>query len=1304
MASIGRIEPYEEGVEDWPTYIERLESYMDANDIDDGKRVATLISVIGPKTYGLLKSLLAPAKPNTKSYQDLTRILSEHLSPKPLVIAERFRFYKRDQREGESIASYVAALKKLSTGCEFGTFLNDALRDRFVCGLKSDNIQKFLLAKEDLTFDKATKQATGMETAIRDAQELQHGAHTPVHKVQQQQPWKKKPSTPTHRQGHSKGQSRSQTKRPCFRCGGTNHRDHECRHINAICHYCNKKGHIESVCLSKQRAAKSSKPVKTVNATDTEDEVSLFTININHASSSKSEPIWVTPNVNNIPIRMELDTGAAVSLLPSNLYKQHFKDHHLKPTKAVLRTYSGEVITSKGILRVPVQYDKREETLDLYVVDLDGPPLLGRSWLHLINFNRIDKLSISDIMAKFPSVTKEGVGTLKDIKAHLTVQENAEPKFFKPRPVPYAITKKVEDALDRLESEGIIFKVDHSDWAAPIVPVPKSDGTMRICGDFKVTINPVLRMEQYPIPKIEDIFSNLAGGEKFSKIDLAQAYNQIELDEASKPYLTINTHKGLYRYARMPFGISTAPSIFQRAIEQVLQRVPGVQVYFDDILVTGKNDEEHMKTLEIVLQRLEKFGLRIRADKCKFLQPSVEYLGHVIDKHGLHKADAKVNAIIDAPRPADVAQLRSFLGMVQYYHKFIANLSTVVHPLNRLLGNQKWKWTAECEESFKQAKKLLSSTPVLTYYDTEKPLQLACDASPYGIGAVISHVMPNGNEQPVGFASRSLTAAEKNYSQLDKEALAIYFGVRHFYQYLYGREFTLVTDSKPLASILHPEKAIPPLAASRLQRWALFLSGFNYNVVCKKTKEHANADGLSRLPLHVTSGGSSGEDVFTINYLSNLPISSAIIATHTRRDPVLSVVYEKTLHGWGAYCTNKTILPFFHKRSELSIHQNCLMWGMRVIIPEQLQKAVLDELHEGHLGMVKMKQVARSYIWWPGLDKCVEEISRSCKSCAQTMAMPEKASVFPWQYPERPWQRIHIDFCQFEKYQILVIVDAYSKWTEAILMNTTTAAATIQALRDCFARYGLPDQVHSDNGPQFISEEFKEFLRNNGVKQSLSAPYHPATNGLAERFVQTLKHGLKAMDNSMDIQVKIARFLLAYRRAPHSTTNTSPAELFLGRQLKTRIDLMKPDLRETMLSKQTTPSIHREFGIGDVVLARNYSGKSRWERGVIMNKLGYRTYTVQMPNGVTWKRHLNQIRHTQIPEEPVHNEPVNIVPVPAPRPTPAPQVSESEASREPAVPEPVSESPAQVQESPVPPTPAPRRSGRTIKPPDRLNL
>jgi len=341
---------------------------------------------------------------------------------------------------------------------------------------------------------------------------------------------------------------------------------------------------------------------------------------------------------------------------------------------------------------------------------------------------------VEALQKKYKDVFSPGLGVLKNFKAHITVKQGARPIFHRPRSVPFALKEAIEVELARLEAEGVIEKVNQSEWAAPIVAVPKLDGRIRICGDYKVTVNPHIEPDRHPLPKPEDLFASLSSGKKFTKIDLSHACLQMMLDDESKKFMVINTHKGLYQYSRMPFGILSAPAIFQRAMDNILQGLSNVLCYLDDILITGATDQEHIRNLEEVLKRLQDHGKKVQNSKCTFLATSVEYLGHIIDDKGLHTSPKKVAAVQEAPTPKNQQQLRSLLGLLHYYGKFIPNLATLLYPMNQLLkSGSNWNWSPECQQAFTQAKKLLSSAAVLAHYNPSLPLRLATDASAYGI-------------------------------------------------------------------------------------------------------------------------------------------------------------------------------------------------------------------------------------------------------------------------------------------------------------------------------------------------------------------------------------------------------------------------------------------------------------------------------------------------------------------------------------------------------------------------------------------
>ena len=372
------------------------------------------------------------------------------------------------------------------------------------------------------------------------------------------------------------------------------------------------------------------------------------------------------------------------------------------------------------------------------------------NWRSIKAVNTPEDGSLNYLLDKFSDVFTGKLGTIKSFSAKVSLKAGEEPKFFKPRSVPYAVKGAIDEELDHLEQQGILEKVTHSEWATPVVAVPKSDGRYRICGDFKVTLN----VDQYPLPKVEDLLATLAGGRKFTKLDLSQAYLQLELHPEARQYCIITTHRGLYQFTCLPFGISSAPAIFQKVMDTILQGAPQALCFIDDILITGSSEEEQVKNLEEVFCRLQAHGVQLKKEKCSFMKDSVEYLGHRVDANGIHATPEKIAAIVNTPLPQNLQQLRSFLGLLNYYRKFLPNLAAIVQPLNELLQNEKkWIWSSKCTQAVQTAKQLLTASNILTHYDPTLPLKLAADASQYGLGAVISHVLPSGEEKLIAFAS-----------------------------------------------------------------------------------------------------------------------------------------------------------------------------------------------------------------------------------------------------------------------------------------------------------------------------------------------------------------------------------------------------------------------------------------------------------------------------------------------------------------------------------------------------------------------
>ncbi|XP_064470186.1 uncharacterized protein K02A2.6-like [Ornithodoros turicata] len=1162
MPVYGNIEQFDGDASAWTDYRDRIQQYFEANNVAQDKQRAVFLTCCGKQTYTLLRSLLAPAAPSATALPAILEALDSHYSPKPSQVVARYKFNTRVRQEGEAVSDFIAALNRLSDDCEFGTFRDSMLRDRIVCGINDAQMQTRLLEVPDLTLAIAKKTVVAIEAARNDSRTL---------------------STQSEGTAANFVKNKS-TGITCYRCG-EKHLATQCRHRNTVCHSCGKKGHLAKVCQGKANKKKEQvedkkksdkkKPVHAVEdpSEDEEEATSVSQVFDLWNASDRSDPFRAHVVLDGVPLEMELDTGAGVSIIGENVLRKVLPHAKLETSNVLLRSYSGELTRVRGCVNVQVKFREKQECLPLYVAPGSCPNLFGRTWMKAFGMALTAEdthvcvvSTVEDVIAKHQDVFSDTLGTLKDVTAKLQIQDGARPRFFKARAVPFALQDRVAEELQRMQREGIIEPVKTSEWAAPIVPVVKRDGRVRICGDLKITVNPVAVPERYPIARVEELFAKLSGGKKFSKLDLKDAYQQILLDEESKNLVTINTQKGLYRYVRLPFGVSTAPALFQRIMENLLQDLRGVVVYFDDILVTGKDDDDHKKNLDIVLRRLEEAGLRLKLEKCIFMAPRVHYLGYVITEAGLHPDPKKVEAVTKAPAPTNVKTLQSYLGLVNYYRKFLPDLSTVLHPLNKLLGaNAPWTWGTEQQLAFQKSKDLLTSARVLAHFDPKKPLVLVCDASPYGVGAVLAHRELSGEELPIAYASRSLMPAECNYSQLDKEALAVIFGVLRFHQYLWGHSFEIVTDHKPLLGLLAHDKPVPNNCSPRLLRWALTLSSYRYELVYRQGSRIAHADGLSRLPLPTEAlPVERPAEVFLLEGVYPTVLSAKVVAQATSRDVIASNVRHILLSG-GKLPDVTNYRPYQRRFDQLSVQDDCILLGNRVVIPQELRAKVLDLLHESHPGVTKMKAVARSHVWWDTLDEDIAARVQRCMTCQEQQRESRRVPMTPWPFPERAWSRLHVDFAgPFKDHYIFILVDAFSKWVEAEVVPSPSAEATISCLRSIFARHGLPDLVVSDNGPAFVSAKYTEFLKRNGVRKVLIPPYHPASNGAAERVVQTIKNKLKKASIG-DFKTQLSRALFSYRTTPHEITGASPAELLCGRKLRTALDNLHPDMRTAVL-------------------------------------------------------------------------------------------------------------------------------------------
>ncbi|XP_058816915.1 uncharacterized protein K02A2.6-like [Topomyia yanbarensis] len=759
--------------------------------------------------------------------------------------------------------------------------------------------------RDDITLDHLSEDCQRLLCLKRDTAMIESSASSSsVNFIKRKQFSKHQQKSPVETAGPDKNIPST----PCWFCGGM-HFVRDCTHRSHKCKDCGIVGHREGYCSTAKRTSKASRNKKHPGSCATKS-VSLV---INTVDKRRS---FVTVMLNVVNVRLQLDTGSDISIISKRLWEKIGKPLTV-PANEQAATASGDCLQFLFKFSCDISFNGKQHTGQFYIVEkplyllgidlMDAFDLWSLPISTYCNNVTVPSVTLQSLKSAYPTVFRNELGLCTKTKVKLELIPGATPVFRAKRPVAYAVNSSVDNELDRLERAKIITPVDFSDWAAPIVVVRKTNGSVRICGDYSIGLNNALQPHQYPLPLPEEMFNKLANCTVFSRIDLSDAFLQVEVDESSPELLTINTHRGLYRYNRLTPGVKAAPGAFQQLIDTMLTGLPHTCGYLDDVVVGGVNPENHWANLQAVFQRISDFGFTIRVEKCIFAQPQIKYVGHLLDRNSLRPDPSKVQAINEMPPPTDVSGVRSFLGAINYYGKFVPSMRTLRYPLDELLkADAKFEWTEKCQAAFNKFKEVLKSDLLLTHYNPALDIVVSADASSVGVDATLSHKFPDGTLKVVQHASRALTAAEKNYSQPDREGLAIIFAVTKFHKMLFGRCFHLQTDHEPLLRIFGSKKGIPVYTSNRLQRWALTLLLYDFTSEYVPTAKFGNADILSRLiNQHVRP-----EKDYVIASVA-LENDLRIVQQSTQSDPITKAVYRYLINGWPETVTDAELKRFY---------------------------------------------------------------------------------------------------------------------------------------------------------------------------------------------------------------------------------------------------------------------------------------------------------------------------------------------------------------------------------------------------------
>ena len=1252
-------------------------------------RTATLLTCIGPDALDVFDGLDFE---NDGQKQDVDVVIAKfekYCIGETNETYERYNFNKREQESNESVDAYLTVLRGLAKTCNFGNLQDNLIRDRIVMGVRDNSIRKKLLQESNLTLIRCVDICRAVEKTTRQMESMKGEV---VMAVEKETPYYNRGSNPKYNEAPEGRLIK------CKFCHKTHPRDKfKCPAWGKNCTLCKKPNHFAVACKSKAYPSKSSykrKPVSIVDEdTDSSEEYVAMVITKEEVDSVESEQINNKPKaallINHHLETFQLDSGSTVNVVSSTTLSQLFKksvEKKMVKTKTTLVTYDGSEIKPIGKVRLQVinPKNRKKYSIEFMVVREGCKSIMGarasqQMQLLVVNTKNIlllntrskevqsstTPLTKEALAAEYPEVF-EGEGTLPGI-LHLEIDETVPPVQLPTRRVPVAVKDKLRAELDRLVGLKILKPVDiPTDWISATVVTMKKSGGIRLCIDPK-PLNKALKRNHYPLPTIDDILPDLSQARCFSVLDAKNGFWHVRLDEPSSMATTFGSPWGRYRWLRMPFGISPAPEEFQRRINTALEGLPGVKVIADDIRVLGcgktdeKANQDHDTNLRELMVRCKAKGIKLNIDKIQLQLKEVSYMGHRITAEGLKIDPEKTRAIRDMPAPTDKQGVQRLLGMVNYVQKFAPKLAEITTPLRELIkkGNA-FIWEEQRHgKALEKVKQMMVEPPVLCFFDPSVSSVLQCDASINGLGACLLQ-----NDQPVAYASRSLTPTEVQYAQIEKEMLAIVFGMEKFEDYLYGRKVKVESDHKPLETILKKSLLSAP---KRLQRMMLRLQKFDIDVVYKQGPLMYMADTLSRATTHKSGDNKQLEmaevlsiqearsevesEVERINMLENLAVQDGTlnkIKQATKTDKTLQALVAVIKKGWPTKRSDisPVLHPYHPFRDEVVEQDGIIFKGERLVVPEKLRAEMKEKLHCNHGGIQATMRRAREVFYWPGMNRDIEEFVTKCSTCATYQSKNQKEPMMSHPIPSRPWQYLATDLFQLNGKDYLVTTDYYSSFMEVDRLYTKTSKEIIGKLKAHMARHGIPEKVVSDNGPQYSSEEFRNFAEKYEFDHRTSSPHYPQSNGKAESAVKTVKGILeKAMAAGVDPYLA----LLEQRNTPSDGMTSSPVQRLFGRRTRTRIptssQLLKPSnpksVNQELKRAKSKQQYYYNKGAkklselkgGDNVRMMPNKGEKLWKKGKVEKVVSPRSYIVATSDGQRYRRNRRHLRSTAESED-----------------------------------------------------------------------
>lgn len=1155
----------------WEKWKRSLRIYLEAADITTPEKKRATLLVLGggalQEIFYNLPGASAEPEQDVDIFEVAVSKLDDYFLPKQNKTFERHIFRLIKQDEGECFEKFLIKLRNQASKCKFEK-PDDHIIDQILEKSLSTELRKKMLTMGDgITLDQVITIANTLEIVNFQLDSFEQKEKNKTNEINAVRS-KNKDNFRNNKEVKDYTEEKRMPK--CTRCGNFAHVSQglPCPAKDKKCNGCGKLGHYQRCCKTKlfqqkrkfnqnqekdkyfnKRARKDT----TVNSLENDETQYIF--NVNDDATIKCE-------IGGVDAEMLIDSGCKINIISSKTW-EHLKENRVncgkqvkEPNQILLAYGSTTPLQIRGSFEAAIKTNGREERATIYVIEDGSRNLLGKD-----TALRLGVLKLGGDVNNVEQEPNRPFPKFKDTLIEIPIDSSVKSVIQPYRRIPIPLEEKINNKIKELLELDIIEEVhEPSPWVSPIVPILKDNGDVRLCVDMRRANAAILR-ENHPLPCMENLLPKIRKAKYFSKLDVKNAFHQVELHPESRYLTTFITSNGLYRYKRLMFGVTSAPELFQKIMEKMLIKCEGVTNFIDDILIWGSDEKEHDLRLSKVMEVLKENNVLLNDEKCIYKVQTIHFLGHELKPDGVKPLPKYMKSIKEFRVPKTIEELQSFLGLVNYINKWIPNLATTTEPLKQILRHKLGKkanigelWTNEHNIAFGNLKEMLSKIETLGYYDVKDKTQVIADASPVGLGAVLVQIDDKG-PRIIAYGNRTLSQCERKYSQTEKEALALVWAIEHFNIFLFGKEFELITDHKPLEFLFSP-KSKP---CARVERWVLRLQAYRYIVKYKPGKTNI-ADPLSRLCVYPDrSINSSSEEIYVhqiVELARPCAISMQQIIKESESDREISNV-KKGIYSQQWDESVKTYKIF---SDELCFYENILLRGNRIVIPQSLRKQVLMAAHEGHPGIVAMKGRLRTKVWWPKIDKDVEVMVKGCKGCTLVSLPNNPAPMKRRELPSEPWVDIAMDLLgplPNHDY-ILVVIDYYSRYKEIKITRTITSSQIINILKELFSRLGYPLSITADNGRQFVSQEFKEFCNNCNIKLFNTIPYWPQMNGEVERQNRDIVKRLKiSASEKRDMKDTLYEYLMMYNSTPHSVTGKTPSELFFKRINRDKIPMLK---------------------------------------------------------------------------------------------------------------------------------------------------